>query len=68
MSTFVTFRGYGVGSSEKTVDALRVTDFELIDYNNNHGTCLHLDTGREINVGEWPDDVRKKLEAARPQL
>jgi hypothetical protein len=62
--SMVTFRGYGPGSREITVMVERITHWCLIDYNGNYGTRIVLDTNKELNVGEWPDDVEKRVLAA----
>ncbi|CAN5435358.1 hypothetical protein BH10PSE18_BH10PSE18_18670 [soil metagenome] len=64
MSHFITFKGYGVGSSEVTIAVARVTHLHRIDYNGNGGTAIYLDTGKVVNVEEYESDVRRKLEAA----
>jgi hypothetical protein len=60
--TPITFKGYGVGSRGVTLIAERITHFYPIDYNGNHGTCIVLDTGKELNVGDWCDDVAKTID------
>lgn len=67
MTPFVTFSGYGANSREVTVAAARVTHLYPILYNGNPGTCICLDTGKEINVGDWSTVVEKRLaEALQP--
>lgn len=60
--TPVIFKRYGVGFGGVTVIAERITHFYPIDYNGNHGTCIVLDTGKEINVGDWPHEVAKMID------
>lgn len=58
----IEFGPCGLGRPAHVI-ADRVTHFYLIDYNGNYGTCLVLDTGKEVNTGEWPTDVARKLAA-----
>lgn len=62
--TPITFKRYNPGGSDPTVIVERITHWEQIDYNGNYGTRIYLDTGKELNVGEWPRDVENKLKAA----
>lgn len=62
---FVTFQGYGAGAREVTLVAERVTHFSLIDFNGVYGTEIVLDTGKSVRVQVWPQDVEKKLAAAK---
>ena len=61
--TPITFKPYGVRAEPPTIIAERIVSWSLIDYNGNYGTCIQLDTGNSINVGEWPADVEKKYRA-----
>ena len=60
----VTFKRYSPGAEDKTIVAARITHWEQIDYNGNYGTRIHLDTGKEVHVGDWPHEVEKKVRAA----
>ncbi|CAB4171396.1 hypothetical protein UFOVP1095_19 [uncultured Caudovirales phage] len=60
----ITFKGYGVRGGEVVVIAERITHFYPIDYNGNHGTCIVLDTDKEVNVSNWPSEVRMAIEQA----
>ncbi len=62
--TPITFKRYNPGAQDKTIVVERITHWEMIDYNGNYGTRIYLDTGVEIHVGEWPQDVEKKINAA----
>jgi hypothetical protein len=64
MATFLTFRGYGVGSSDVDIDVERVTHFYSIDYNGNLGVELALDTGKVVRVDGYRSDVAKKINEA----
>lgn len=66
--TPITFKRYRVNGIEPTIIAERITYWYLINYNGEYGTCLVLDTGAEINVGEWPQDVDRKFRAAIAEL
>lgn len=60
----VRFRTYGVnGAQFITIVAERITHWHQIDYNGVYGTVIYLDTGAEIKVGAWPDDVEKMIRA-----
>jgi hypothetical protein len=62
--TPITFKRYNPGAEDKTIIAERILYWEQISYNGNYGTCIILDNGKEIHVGEWPTDVEKKIKAA----
>ncbi len=64
MTTFVTFRGYGVGATEIHVDVDRITHFYSISYNGNYGVELALDNGSIVRVDGFSHDVRKTISAA----
>lgn len=64
MTPFVTFSGYSAGSQEVTIAAARVTHFHYVGSNGKSGTCIYLDTDKEIFVGEHPSDVEKALAKA----
>jgi len=49
--------GYGVNSRPVTVVCSRILYWNLIDYNGNYGTEIHLDNGASIVVAMWPKDV-----------
>lgn len=51
------FPGYGVNSKPITVVCSRILYWNLIDYNGNYGTEIHLDNGASLLVGAWPSDV-----------
>tara|TARA_B100001105_G_scaffold251204_1_gene240606 strand:+ start:15340 stop:15543 length:204 start_codon:yes stop_codon:yes gene_type:complete len=59
------FKSYGPGRSAPTVIAERITHWYLVDFNGNHGTCIVLDTGKEVTVGDWPEDVERAVRAAQ---
>ena len=59
------FKAYGPGRCAPTVIAERITHWYLVDFNGNHGTCIVLDTGKEVTVGDWPEDVEKAVRAAQ---
>lgn len=61
MATFLTFRGYGVGSSDVDIDVERVTHFYSISYNGSYGVELALDNGSTIRVEGFSQDVRKRI-------
>lgn len=58
------FDGYGPGAPRVYVPAKNIIRFHLVDFNGNYGTHIDLPEGRHIRVGEWPEDVKKKLEQA----
>jgi len=60
---FIKFKSYGHGQSQY-VNSDRVISFSQIDHNGNYGTEIKMDDGSRINVGEWPSDVEKLLNAA----
>ncbi|VVE28674.1 hypothetical protein PPN31114_03536 [Pandoraea pneumonica] len=62
--TPITFPGYSVGAREVTVIAERILAWWPIDYNGVHGTCIQLDTGKEINVRAWSTEVDRAVVAA----
>ena len=57
--TFTSYSGFG---REVVIIAERIVSFHPIDYNGNRGTCICLDTGKEICVSESPGQVRMALE------
>ena len=61
---FLTFPGYGVNASDVTVDTRRITHWYQIEYNGRRGTCIVLDTGKEITTELAPSEVQKRIEAA----
>ena len=62
--TPVTFKRYNPGSVDPTVIVERITHWYLVDYNGNYGTVIVLDTGKEVTVSGFPQDVEKKIMAA----
>ena len=54
------FKPLGPGSTVYVV-AERVTHFYEYDANGYYGSRLVLDTGKEVSVGEYPQDVARKL-------
>lgn len=64
MATFVTFRGYGVGSVEVEVNVERITHFHSIDYNGNAGVELAIDSGATVRVHGYHFDVARKIKDA----
>ena len=62
--TPVSFIEYGVRGTKVTIIAERVTHWHQIDYNGNYGTAVYLDTGEEIRLRAWPEEVEKALRAA----
>ena len=62
--TFKSYNGYG---RDVVVIAERITHFYPVDYNGNRGTCIVLDTGKEITVEDSPGVVRMAIEQAKPQ-
>ncbi len=60
-----TFKGYGVNARDVTVVLDRVTHFYSIEYNGNHGTCIVLDTNKEVLVEDWPSSVKMVLDQAK---
>ncbi len=56
-----TFKGYGVNAPDVTVILDRVTHFYRVEYNGRSGTCIVLDTGKEITVDEYPGSVQMVL-------
>lgn len=63
---FVKFKGYGRGEP-KFINTDRVIHFSQVDYNGNYGTEFKMDDGSAVTVGEWPDDVAKKIAAAEAE-
>ena len=61
----VFFNRYNPGAEDKYVMVDRIVHWERIDYNGVYGTKLFLDTGKELHVGEWPEDVAKKIASAK---
>lgn len=61
---FIKFKSYGTNQHPPYVNSERVMSFSLISYNGFHGTELALDDGSIIRVGEWPEEVSKKLNQA----
>lgn len=66
--TPITFRRYSPTASDPTIIAERITHWYQVDYNGNYGTCIVLDTGKEITVGEWAQDVEKKIAIAKEKF
>lgn len=62
--TPITFKRYSPSGSDPTIVAERITHWYQVDYNGNYGTCVILDTGKEVNVGDWPQEVEQKVRAA----
>lgn len=59
--TPIKFKGYGAGSRDIEIIAEKIVCWSAIDYNGDHGTEIYLDNGKNVRVGEWSSDVRKKL-------
>lgn len=59
----VKFNAYQ-GGGDVFVNTDHVLTFQEIRYNGNPGTEFRLSTGRTIIVGEWAEDVAKKIDAA----
>ena len=62
--TFKSYRGFG---QEVTIIAERITHFYPIEYNGNRGTCIVLDTTKEVTVEDSPSVVRMAIEQAKAQ-
>lgn len=62
--TPIKFMRYRPAAPDTTIIAERISHWYQVDYNGNYGTCIVLDTGAEITVGEWPQDVEKMVLAA----
>lgn len=60
--TPLAFKPLGPGQTVYVV-AERITHLRAYDANGWHGTRLVLDTGAELSVGEWPEDVAARLAA-----
>lgn len=62
----ITFKSYGGYGRDVCVIAERITHFYPIDHNGKNGTCIVLDTGKEVSVEEYPGQVRMAIEQAKP--
>lgn len=58
------FKRYSPNAADVTVIAERISHWYAVDYNGNHGTTIVLDTGKEVTVGEWPNEVEAKYKSA----
>ena len=63
--TPITFTAYSGFGSKVVVIAERITHFYRVDYNGNSGTCIVLDTGKEVTVSESDYVVREAVEKAQ---
>lgn len=61
----ITFKSYGGFGRFVTVIAERITHFYRVDHNGQSGTCIVLDTGKEITVEESTGEVRMAVEQAK---
>lgn len=62
MNKFVKFKPYGINQSPVYVAVDEIASFSFIDYNGVVGTELKLNNNTSIRVGDWPEDVAKKLQ------
>ena len=60
-----TFKGYGVGAPDVTIVLDRIVSFYRVEYNGRSGTCIVLDTGKEITVDEYPSAVNMVMQQAK---
>ena len=58
------FDGYGPNAPRVYLPAQNIISFHLIDFNGNYGTHIDLPEGRYIRVGAYPEDVKRRLDAA----
>jgi hypothetical protein len=56
-----TFKGYGVNSADVTVILERITHYYPVEYNGKHGTCIVLETDKEVMVDEWPETITQAI-------
>lgn len=67
MSHFVLFQGFGRNGREVSVAWQRVTHLTQITADHSYGVEIGLDSGAQVIVSGYEQDVRKKLEAAATQ-
>ena len=63
--TPITFTAYSGFGREVVIIAERIVSFYPVDYNGNHGTCIILDTGKEVTVTDSVGAVRMAVEQAK---
>ncbi len=62
---FVQFKPFAQRSEFVMVDPKQVTHLTYFEYQHWYGTKIHMDSGTEVECGESPQEVAKKLEAAK---
>lgn len=62
MSTPITFRGYHPGNGDVYLMPDRITHFDCLE---RGGMRIVLDTGKEVWVDAWPQDVAKAIAEAQ---
>jgi len=63
--TPITFTAYSGFGAEVVIVAERIVSFYPVDYNGNRGTCIQLDTGKEITVSDSINAVKMAVEQTK---
>lgn len=63
----ISFKSYGYTCEPTYVMSERITHFYGVDYNGRSGTTIVLDTDKEVTVGEYASEVKRKIEDAQKE-